>query len=408
MIISHKKHFLLLGLFCWTVLSSPVEEKCSPRIEEGCQSYLCLADNPHVCSIPQEPRFSLLTPPHCSHPVITGEVPQEPTRIIEEDSQEEGLEEVEQGEEDEKSVLISPSLIEEETPVPPSDETHDEGRKEDTLGQTSKQALPRRFQDLDYSIRMNFASSLLGAKVLEKNPGSMGARNLLNDDRDKCLLNVCNKNQPHYVVFELSQEILLDSIVIANYEYYASGLKNFRLYGSRSYPCRDPSCNWKWIGDFQLNNTRHSQSVFPNSKPYVQFLRIEFLSYYGNEFYCTLSTFRVHGSTLLEDLNEGESYGGENNEAEAVLNGLASTALTYRSPGGTEYVMVPRHMMQPPYAVSDQESLKGSLRSFRPEFEDITIEDSSTENVFKRMLQRSEHGGNKKSPFHTFHAFTDL
>eukprot|EP01028_Stygiella_incarcerata_P013559 TRINITY_DN82775_c0_g1_i1.p1 TRINITY_DN82775_c0_g1~~TRINITY_DN82775_c0_g1_i1.p1 ORF type:complete len:695 (-),score=146.17 TRINITY_DN82775_c0_g1_i1:78-2162(-) len=409
MIFSRRNWFLLFGIFLsCAVASYAVEEQCPLDREESSLPPWSFGENGDrsMCWVSNEspfhssfPSLPASTPP-CLDPTVHEETSNERTQRMDENVEEEQFEEsfevedVPPGKNGKNNVLSSAARSEDDKFLSSSSENSGENDAEEsdvhihrhTYPQAPKQPLSHRSHDIDFSIRMNFASSLLGAKVLEKNPGSMGARNLLNDDRDKYLLNVCNKNHPHYAIVELSQEILLDTIVLANYEYYASGLKNFRLYGSRSYPCTEPSCNWKWIGDFQLNNTRHSQAVFPNSKHYVQFLRIEFLSYYGNEFYCTLSTFRVHGSTLLEDLNEGEHYDSLNEDT--GTRGNANGALAYRSSGGTDYVMIPRHMMQTPYAITDQESLEVSLKSFRPDFEDITMEDSSTENVFKRMLQR--------------------
>lgn len=81
----------------------------------------------------------------------------------------------------------------------------------------------------------NYASSAKGAKVLDSNKEAKGASNILSKDKDKYLRNPCSA-QEKFVVVELSEETLVDTIEIANFEHYASRLKDFELLGSLVYP----------------------------------------------------------------------------------------------------------------------------------------------------------------------------
>ncbi|KAL8139526.1 hypothetical protein V2J09_005547 [Rumex salicifolius] len=147
----------------------------------------------------------------------------------------------------------------------------------------------------------NYASSGKGAKVLEFNKESKGAPNILVKDKDKYLRNPCSAEEK-FVVVELSEETLVSTIQIANFEHYSSNLKQFELLGSLVYP----SDSWVKLGNFTAGNVRHAQR-FPLPEPqWVRYLKLNLLSHYGSEFYCTVSSLEVYGvdavERMLEDL----------------------------------------------------------------------------------------------------------
>ncbi|KAF5741948.1 hypothetical protein HS088_TW10G00956 [Tripterygium wilfordii] len=147
----------------------------------------------------------------------------------------------------------------------------------------------------------NYASSSKGAKVLAFNKEVKGASNILGKDKDKYLRNPCSA-EDKFVVIELSEEILVDTVVIANFEHHSSNLKEFELLGSFVYPTEV----WVKLGNFTAANGKHAQR-FPLPEPkWVRYLKLNLLSHYGTEFYCTMSLVEVYGvdavERMLEDL----------------------------------------------------------------------------------------------------------
>ncbi|CAO2834416.1 unnamed protein product [Amaranthus hypochondriacus] len=160
----------------------------------------------------------------------------------------------------------------------------------------------------------NYASAAKGAKVLDSNKEAKGASNILNKDKDKYLRNPCSA-EGKFVVIELSEETLVDMIEIANFEHYSSNLKDFELLGSQVYPTQI----WEKLGNFSAGNVKHAQRFALSVPKWVRYLKLNILSHYGSEFYCTLSSVEVYGvdavERMLEDLiNVPDHHRYENKE----------------------------------------------------------------------------------------------
>ncbi|CAJ1978199.1 unnamed protein product [Sphenostylis stenocarpa] len=147
----------------------------------------------------------------------------------------------------------------------------------------------------------NYASASKGAKVLGSNKEAKGASNILCRDKDKYLRNPCSVEEK-FVIIELSEETLVDTIKIANFEHHSSNLKAFELLGSLSFP----TDVWVFLGNFTASNVRHAQRFVLQEPKWVRYLKLNLQSHYGSEFYCTLSVFEVYGvdavERMLEDL----------------------------------------------------------------------------------------------------------
>ncbi|KMU76192.1 hypothetical protein CISG_05561 [Coccidioides immitis RMSCC 3703] len=78
---------------------------------------------------------------------------------------------------------------------------------------------------------------------------------------------------------------------------------------------------WKELGTYEAANTREIQAfAVENPLIWARYLKIEFFSHYGNEFYCPLSLVRVHGTTMMEEYkNYGDSARAEEEAVEAVV-----------------------------------------------------------------------------------------
>ncbi|GME90776.1 unnamed protein product [Ambrosiozyma monospora] len=68
---------------------------------------------------------------------------------------------------------------------------------------------------------------------------------------------------------------------------------------------RFPATSWTNLGEFKAENVRKLQTFkIENPLIWAKYLKVEVLSYFGDEFYCPLSSVQVHGKTMLEQFKE--------------------------------------------------------------------------------------------------------
>ncbi|CAN8304381.1 unnamed protein product [Cochlearia groenlandica] len=149
----------------------------------------------------------------------------------------------------------------------------------------------------------NYASASKGAKVMSSNKEAKGAASILSRDNDKYLRNPCS-TEGKFVVIELSEETLVNTIKIANFEHYSSNLKEFEVQGTLVYP----TDTWVHMGNFTAANVKHEQNFTFVDPKWVRYLKLNFLNQYGSEFYCTLSVIEVYGVDAVERMLEDLIY----------------------------------------------------------------------------------------------------
>lgn len=166
--------------------------------------------------------------------------------------------------------------------------------------------------------RTNYASFDCAAQVLKHNPECKSPYSVLVENKDSYMLNICSAQNKFFIV-ELCNDILIDTVVLANYEFFSSIFRHFRLSVSSRYPVKMEK--WIELGTFEAKNTREIQAFWiEHAQIWARYLRIEFLSHYGSEYYCPVSLLRVHGINMLEDIGPHEESGtGQNSEDEASL-----------------------------------------------------------------------------------------
>lgn len=155
-------------------------------------------------------------------------------------------------------------------------------------------------QGKTYKERFNFASFDCAATIIKTNKEAKSANAVLVDSKDTYLLNECNAPSK-FVIIELCEDILIDEVLIGNYEFYSSMFRNIRISASDRYP----ASQWYTLGEFEAENIRQLQRFkIENSLIWAKFLKIEILSYYGKEFYCPISSIQAHGKTMIEQFKE--------------------------------------------------------------------------------------------------------
>ena len=160
--------------------------------------------------------------------------------------------------------------------------------------------------------RYNFASIDCGATVFGANKESKSTSNILNGSPDNYLLNPCSAIK--FVEVELCEETLMDALVLSNQEFFSSSFKRFKVFSSQSNPNTIKAANaatiaqqneWNLVGEFVAKNLRLKQ--YFNLEPplfWAKYVRIEFESHYGTEFYCPLTELKVFGTSILEDVKD--------------------------------------------------------------------------------------------------------
>ncbi|KAL1855860.1 hypothetical protein Daus18300_010934 [Diaporthe australafricana] len=166
--------------------------------------------------------------------------------------------------------------------------------------------------------RFSYSSFDGGATVLKTSPGAQNSKAILVENKDSYMLFICSQENK-FVIVELSEDILVDTLVLANFEFFSSMIRSFRVSVSDKYPVKMEK--WKDVGTFQARNSRDIQSfLVENPKIWAKYIRIEFLSHYGNEYYCPMSLLRVHGTRMLDSWKDGEA-GLEDDEPAETISG---------------------------------------------------------------------------------------
>eukprot|EP00181_Compsopogon_caeruleus_P001244 CAMPEP_0184689268 /NCGR_PEP_ID=MMETSP0312-20130426/30562_1 /TAXON_ID=31354 /ORGANISM="Compsopogon coeruleus, Strain SAG 36.94" /LENGTH=583 /DNA_ID=CAMNT_0027146599 /DNA_START=11 /DNA_END=1759 /DNA_ORIENTATION=- len=151
----------------------------------------------------------------------------------------------------------------------------------------------------------NFASVDAGARVVSANRGATGASNVISSDKDKYFLSPCqvpNGEGPNerWVVIEVSEDIIMSSIEVANYEFYSSPPRKIVVGGAKLYP----PVSWKVLGEFPFENSHQNQRFDLGKTAIVRYLKVFFVGEQDSEYYCTISEIRIFGKRLIDDWDE--------------------------------------------------------------------------------------------------------
>jgi hypothetical protein len=106
--------------------------------------------------------------------------------------------------------------------------------------------------------RSNYALFDCSAQVHRSSSQSKGASSILSEKKDRYMLTPCQADK--FVEVELCDEIRIDTIVLANFEFFSSMFKHFSIKVSMHYPGRLDE--WHDLGTFRARNIRGVQVSF--------------------------------------------------------------------------------------------------------------------------------------------------
>ena len=171
--------------------------------------------------------------------------------------------------------------------------------------------------------RSNYASFDCAATIMKTNKEITGSTSILVENKDSYLLNKCSAKNKFFIV-ELCDDILIDTVVLANFEFFSSSFRTFRVSVSDRYPVK--ADKWRELGTYEARNSREVQAfLIETPQIWARYLRIELLTHYGNEYYCPISLLRVHGTTMMEEFNHDlkASRGEDDSEGEMEIDEVA-------------------------------------------------------------------------------------
>ncbi|KAJ2616646.1 hypothetical protein EV177_000952 [Coemansia sp. RSA 1804] len=227
--------------------------------------------------------------------------------------------------EDQPTVLMSnehPEAVAEESPTEThaSDDANTQPAKPTPSAADLHQRDPKSLKN-----RFNYASADCAAVVLKANKEAKGLTTILNSKKDQYMLNECSA-RGKFVIVELCDDILIDTLVLGNYEFFSSTFKDTMVYVSDRYPPKNNT--WTPLGHFQARNNRDAQ-VFPVHEPpiWAKYIKVDFISHYGNEHYCPLTVFKVYGTTQMEQYRKEEDEGDFADTATLTVDALVGSPL---------------------------------------------------------------------------------
>ncbi|KAE8538579.1 hypothetical protein D1P53_004940 [Cryptococcus gattii VGV] len=169
--------------------------------------------------------------------------------------------------------------------------------------------------------KYNYASPDCSARIHSSSPLTQHAASLLHKSRDRYMLTPCRAAE-HWVVVELCDEIRIDAIEIAVWEFFSGVVREVQVsVGGEDGDGEDEVAGrghlWKQVGSFIGKNVRGSQT-FTLSQPtsFHRFIRLDFPSYYGSEYYCPVSSLKVYGMNQMEAFKWEQKQLNHNREKE--------------------------------------------------------------------------------------------
>lgn len=212
--------------------------------------------------------------------------------------------------EDDASTVSTPISDEKsfDLPVEESKDTHmrKNGRTPVTYN-TKRQAEPTAQQKSTTLSphRYNYASPDCSARIQSASPQSQHASSVLHKSKDRYMLTPCSAKE-HWVIIELCDDIRIEAIEIGMFEFFSGIVKEVKLSigggddDGREDQDEDKSA-WQEVGRFIGKSVRGTQT-FTLDQPtsFQRFIRLDFPSHYGSEYYCPISSIKVYGMNQME------------------------------------------------------------------------------------------------------------
>lgn len=104
--------------------------------------------------------------------------------------------------------------------------------------------------------RFNFASEDCSARIHKTHKGAQSAFSLLSRKKDKYMLSPCSAKDK-FVIMELCDDIRIDTIQLANFEFFSGVFRDIRISVTQQY--LSDTEGWTEVGTYQAKNSRGVQ-----------------------------------------------------------------------------------------------------------------------------------------------------
>ncbi|KAJ9118702.1 hypothetical protein QFC22_003922 [Naganishia vaughanmartiniae] len=153
--------------------------------------------------------------------------------------------------------------------------------------------------------RYNYASPDCSARIQSASPQSQHASSVLHKSKDRYMLTPCSAKE-HWVIIELCDDIRIEAIEIGMFEFFSGIVKEVKLSIGGADDASDESQDedisaWQEVGSFVGKSVRGTQTfTLDHPTSFQRFIRLDFPSHYGNEYYCPVSSIKVYGMNQME------------------------------------------------------------------------------------------------------------
>jgi hypothetical protein len=101
--------------------------------------------------------------------------------------------------------------------------------------------------------RFNYASTDCSARVHTAHKSAKSSSSILSSKKDRYMLSPCNEKE-QFVVVELCDDIRIDTVQLANYEFFSGVFKEFTVSVAKTY-----TEGWVVAGTYRAKNIRGVQ-----------------------------------------------------------------------------------------------------------------------------------------------------
>jgi hypothetical protein len=106
--------------------------------------------------------------------------------------------------------------------------------------------------------RFNYASNECNARIHSSHKTAKSASSILSRKKDRYMLSPCQTGkESQFVIVELCDDIRIDTIQLANFEFFSGVFKDFRVSAAHSYT--SDGKGWVVVGDYTAKNIRAVQ-----------------------------------------------------------------------------------------------------------------------------------------------------
>ena len=111
--------------------------------------------------------------------------------------------------------------------------------------------------------RFNYASMDCSARVHKAHKSAKSASSILSSKKDRYMLSPCvtktadGKGEGHFVIVELCDDIRIDTVQLANFEFFSGVFKGFTVSVAKTYTPDVPE--WTTMGTYRARNIRGVQ-----------------------------------------------------------------------------------------------------------------------------------------------------